>query len=138
MAEPPRGHAERVVVFDGTCGFCAGAVRFVAARDRTGQIRFAPAGSPPAQARLARHGLDRAAARSIVFVEGDRCSLRSDAVLRIAWRLAFPWWLLAGLLVIPRPIRDAAYRLVAAWRHRLAGPAAACETLPAEIRSRLL
>ncbi len=53
--------------------------------------------------------------------------LRSTASLRIARRLRWPWSLLSGLLIIPRPLRDLVYRLVAAIRHQLAGRSNACE-----------
>lgn len=127
-----------VIWFDGSCAFCQGAVRFVARRDPAGYFRFAPSASPDGLSVLARCGLAGTAPRSIVFVDGDRAYRESDAVLRIARRLAFPWWLLAGLLVVPRPLRDAAYRIVAALRHRLARRATSCDRLPPEIRSRLL
>jgi predicted DCC family thiol-disulfide oxidoreductase YuxK len=42
------------------------------------------------------------------------------------------------LLWVPVPLRDAAYRVVAAIRHRLARPSHACELPPPELRDRLL
>lgn len=127
-----------IVLFDGTCGFCEGAVRFIARRDPDGYFRFAPSQWPAAQASLAAHGLTREAARSIVLIEGDRVYLRSTASLRIAARLTVPWRWARVLLWVPRPIRDAAYAVVAAVRHRLARPSDACELPPPELRGRLL
>lgn len=126
------------MLFDGTCGFCTGAVRFVVRRDRAAAFRFASSQSPAARALLARYGLAPASTRSLVLVEGGQAYLRSEAVLRIARRLTFPWWLAAGLLLIPRPLRDAAYRVVALLRHRLTRGIGACEPLPPEVASRLL
>jgi len=65
-------------------------------------------------------------------------SSRRAATLRIASRLTFPWRLAAVLLWLPVPIRDTAYRLVAAIRHRIAGRADACELPPPEIRARMI
>ena len=42
------------------------------------------------------------------------------------------------LLIIPRPLRDAAYRIVAAVRHRIAGRSNACEIPPPEIRDLMI
>ena len=42
------------------------------------------------------------------------------------------------LLAVPRPLRDGAYGVVAAIRHRLAGRSNACEIPPPEIRERLI
>ena len=59
-------------------------------------------------------------------------------LLRIARRLPFPWSLAGALLIVPRPLRDAVYRVVAAVRQRLAGSSNACEVPPPEIRQRLV
>jgi predicted DCC family thiol-disulfide oxidoreductase YuxK len=127
-----------VVLFDGTCGFCEGAVRFIARRDPAGYFRFAPSQWPQAQAALAAHGLTREAARSLVLIEGDEIYLRSTASLLIAAHLTAPWRWARVLLWLPVPIRDMAYRLVAAIRHRLARASNACELPPPELRGRLL
>jgi predicted DCC family thiol-disulfide oxidoreductase YuxK len=127
-----------VVLFDGTCGFCESSVRFIARRDAAGYFRFAPSQWPQAQAALAAHGLTRDAARSLVLIEGDQVYLRSTASLRIAAHLSAPWRWARILLWVPRPIRDAAYRVVAAVRHRIARPSNACELPPPELRGRLL
>jgi predicted DCC family thiol-disulfide oxidoreductase YuxK len=127
-----------VVLFDGTCGFCEGSVRFIARRDRDGYFRFAPSQWPQAQAALGARGLTREAARSLVLIEGDQVYLRSTASLRIAARLPWPWRAARVLLWVPRPVRDLGYRVVAALRHRLAGRSNACELPPPELRDRLL
>lgn len=130
--------AHGIVLFDGTCAFCEGAVRFIARRDRLGYFRFGASQSTKAAELLAAHGLAREMARSIVLIEDGQVFLRSTATLRIAGRLTFPWNLFRGLLWIPRPIRDAAYRVVAAIRRRIAGASNACEVPPPEIRARLI
>jgi len=73
-----------------------------------------------------------------VLIEDGRIYLRSTASLRIARRMRFPWHLASLALAVPRPIRDAVYRVVAAVRHRIAGTSNACEIPPPEIRSRLI
>jgi FtsP/CotA-like multicopper oxidase with cupredoxin domain len=73
-----------------------------------------------------------------LLIEDGQVYLRSTATLRIAARLTFPWSLARYALVIPAPIRDAAYRVVAAIRHRLAGKSNACEVPPPAIRARMI
>jgi predicted DCC family thiol-disulfide oxidoreductase YuxK len=130
--------AHAVVLFDGTCAFCEGAVTFIAARDPKGYFRFGASQSPQAAALLARHGLSRDSARSIILLEDNQAYLRSTASLRIAARLAPPWSLARVFLVVPVPIRDAVYRVVAAIRHRLAGQSNACDVPPPAIRARMI
>lgn len=127
-----------IVLFDGTCAFCERAVIFIATRDPQAYFRFGASQSPEAAALLAPYGLSREMTRSIILIEDGQVYLRSTASLRIAARLTAPWSWARVLLVIPTPIRDAAYRVVAAIRHRIAGTSNACEIPPPEIRARLI
>src|SRR4051794_40834590 len=133
--QPDRGG---IVLFDGTCAFCEASVKFIARRDPAGYFRFGASQSPQAAALLARYDAGGDTARSLILIEHSRVYLRSTASLRIAARLSFPWSLLAVFLVVPRPLRDAVYRAIAAIRHRLAGSADACEIPPPEIRARMI
>ena len=127
-----------IVLFDGTCAFCEGSVKFIARRDPQGYFRFGASQSADGAALLARHGIARDSARSIILIEDGQVFLRSTASLRIARRLPWPWSMAGTLLAVPRPLRDAMYRVVAAIRHRLAGRSNACEIPPPEIRERLI
>jgi predicted DCC family thiol-disulfide oxidoreductase YuxK len=127
-----------IILFDGTCAFCERMVIFIAKRDPSGYFRFGAAQSPEAVALLAPYGLPRDTARSIILLEHGRAHLRSTASLRIAAHLTFPWSLARVFLVVPVPIRDAVYRVVAAIRPRGAGRSNACEFPPPEIRRRLI
>jgi predicted DCC family thiol-disulfide oxidoreductase YuxK len=127
-----------IVLFDGTCAFCEGSVILIAKHDPSGYFRFGATQTPQGEALLARYGVRRATARSLILIEGDRAYFRSTASLRIASRLSFPWSLLRVLLLVPVPLRDAVYRVVAAIRHRIAGRSNACQIPPPEIRDRLI
>jgi predicted DCC family thiol-disulfide oxidoreductase YuxK len=126
------------VIFDGTCAFCEGSVKFIARRDPNGYFRFGASQVGKGAELLAEHGLTDEAARSIVLIEDGRAYVRSTASLRIARRLRWPWSLLGVLLVVPRPVRDGVYGVVSRIRHRLAGTSNACEIPPPEIRARLI
>lgn len=126
-----------IVLFDGTCAFCERSVRLIASRDN-GYFRFGASQNPEGRALLEQFGTSREAARSIILIEGDRIYLRSDAVLRIARHMRAPWKYASVFLWVPRPIRDAVYRVVAAIRLRIAGTSNACEIPPPEIRERLI
>ena len=127
-----------VILFDGTCAFCEGSVKFIAKRDPAGRFRFGASQSPQGAALLAQHGLTREMTRSLVLIEDGQVYLRSTATLRIAGQLTMPWRMAGALIWVPRPIRDAAYRVVAAIRHRIAGKSNACEIPPPELRGRLI
>jgi predicted DCC family thiol-disulfide oxidoreductase YuxK len=130
--------ANAVILFDGTCAFCEASVKFIARHDRHERFRFGASQSPQGEVLLAAHGLTRALTRSIVLIEDGQVFLRSDATLRIARALTWPWSMAGALLVIPRPVRDTAYRVIAAIRHRVAGTSNACEVPPPELRKRMI
>jgi len=132
----PASHA--VILFDGTCAFCERSVIFIAKRDRAGYFRFGASQTPAAAALLAPFGVTRETARSIILIEDVHVYLRSTASLRIAAKLSFPWSLARFALLIPAPVRDAGYRIVAAIRHRVAGKSNACEVPPPAIRARMI
>ena len=109
------------LLFDGECGLCDRAVRFLAARDRSRRLRFAPL-----RGEAAAPWRDRARAAPdgpfewLVALDGDAVHLRSDAVLRALAACGGGWRALAALArAVPRRWRDAAYLAVARRRARL-------------------
>jgi predicted DCC family thiol-disulfide oxidoreductase YuxK len=115
---------QAVILFDGPCHLCQRSVRFVLARDRRGVFSFAPLQSPAARRLLGSVAPDRP--ETVVLVDGGGVYTRSDAVLRILARLGWPWRLLTIFRIVPRPLRDSAYTLVARRRYRWFGRSATC------------
>jgi predicted DCC family thiol-disulfide oxidoreductase YuxK len=135
-----------LVVFDGRCGFCNGAVRWLLRRDRRDRLRFAASESAKAIGVLARHeigGLD-SASETIVAVRDvgavmETVLMRSDAVVALLRELTWPWPGIGVVLRwVPRPLRDLGYRLVARWRYRIRGRLESCPVPTAEERERFL
>ncbi len=120
------GCEQPVILFDGVCVLCNGAVRFVLRRDRRARIRFAPLQSPAARRLLGRYGCGAPSLESVVLVADGRAYRRSRAILGIVRRLDPPWPLLYGLVVVPRPIADALYDFVGARRYRWFGTTTSC------------
>jgi len=131
-------HAEAIVLFDGVCNVCDASVRFVFGHDRDGVFRFAPLQSPIAKSLLHRHHLPSDDLDTVVLIEGDHVSTRSTAALRIVRRLGGAWPLLYGLIVVPRPLRDAAYRWFANNRYRWFGRRESCAIPAPGLRERFL
>lgn len=119
-----------VLLYDGQCGFCSGIVQWLLRHDPHGSLRFAPLEGTLGGAIRLRH--PGATADSLLWFEPataaapERLLVRSDAALRVARYLGGGWRLAALLAIIPRPLRDAGYDLVARHRHRLAGGADRC------------
>ncbi len=127
-----------VVLYDGVCNLCNGAVRFIIARDREGVFRFAALQSEVGRALANECGLDRDKLDTVALVDEGSCFIRSDAAIRIASRLPGMWPALRVLRVVPRPLRDWGYDLVARNRYRLFGREDACQLPDQHIRDRFL
>jgi predicted DCC family thiol-disulfide oxidoreductase YuxK len=130
--------AHPIVLFDGVCNLCNGSVQLIIRHDRQGLFRFASLQSPLGQELLARFGIDPKVVDSVILVEGDRWFKESDAALRIARGMSGAWKALSILRVIPRPLRDAAYRLIARNRYRWFGRQETCWLPTPELRERFL
>lgn len=136
MASTHAGSPGPILLYDGSCGFCARSVQFVLRHERSPVLRFAPLES--AAGRTARASLDGdTEADSMVLVDGPVALVRSDAALRVASIMGGPWRILALARAIPRRLRDSAYDLVARHRHRLTG-APSCMVPPAGETSRFM
>jgi predicted DCC family thiol-disulfide oxidoreductase YuxK len=133
---PTDDHA--VVLFDGVCNLCNGAVNFIIDRDPAGYFRFAPLQSDAAAPYL--NGADDGAADlgTNVLVEGGQTYVRSTAALRVARRLTAPWPLLFLAIAVPRPLRDAVYNWVAHNRYDWFGKRNECRLPTPGLRDRFL
>lgn len=120
------------------CNLCSGAVRFIIARDPHARFRFAPLQSEFAAARLHGSGDGVSGPDTIVLIQNDRVYVKSAAALRIARRLTFPWPLLSLVWVLPGPVRDWAYDVVARRRYRWFGRTESCLVPTPELRERFL
>jgi predicted DCC family thiol-disulfide oxidoreductase YuxK len=127
-----------VILFDGVCNLCNGFVRFVIARDPGAHFRFAALSSPAAARVLAEAGVTLPIPDTIVLVDDGVVYYRSDAPLRIARGLRFPWPLAYGFTVVPRFIRDRVYDFIAARRYRWFGRRDLCMVPTPELRRRFL
>jgi predicted DCC family thiol-disulfide oxidoreductase YuxK len=130
-----------VLLYDGTCGFCAASVQFVLRHERQHGLRFAPLDSDLGRAIRARNPA-LASVDSMVWVEptatGEQVLTRSAAALRLARYIGGPWRALAAAAIVPRPIRDAVYDLIARHRHRLVRGSEQCYLPPPAARARFL
>jgi predicted DCC family thiol-disulfide oxidoreductase YuxK len=127
-----------VILFDGVCNLCNGAVQFVIKRDTSGTFRFASLQSAAAAALVGPMGKNPADLDSILLVHKGKVYQKSRAALEIARRMRGAWPLLYGLVIIPPFIRDAVYNWVARNRYRWFGRQESCMVPSPELKSRFL
>lgn len=124
--------AESILFFDGVCGLCNKAVDFVLVRDYQEAIKFAPLQGDTARSLLTPGDIENLNTM-ILWVKG-RSYRKSAAAVRVLWRLSLGWKILGTLLwLIPLPLRNLGYTLVARNRYRFFGKKESCRLpTPAE------
>ena len=126
-----------VVLFDGVCNFCNGAVNFIIRHDGEKKIKFAPLQSEIGEVLRTKYGIGEDV-DSIILVENDRAYTHSTAGLRIAKGLGGIWSLAYVFIIVPAFIRDFCYKLFAKYRYRLFGRTEACMLPTPDLRERFL
>ncbi|MGY8614246.1 thiol-disulfide oxidoreductase DCC family protein [Bacillus velezensis] len=129
---------DRVLLFDGVCNLCSGAVQFIIKRDPAGKISFASLQSDTAPELLASEGLPTEQFDSMIFIENGRIYKKSAAVLKVSRHLRGAWRLSAVFFAVPRPLRDRAYSFIARRRYKWFGKREACMLPSPEIKNRFL
>lgn len=127
-----------VILFDGVCNLCNGAVDFILDRDPAGNFAFASLQSDAGQEILSHHGLSTDNFNSLVLVKNERVYQKSRAALEIAARLKGGWPLLQVFRIVPGFIRNGVYDFIARNRYRFFGKRESCRFPTPEIRSRFL
>jgi predicted DCC family thiol-disulfide oxidoreductase YuxK len=136
------GQVGPVLLYDGVCGFCNGAVRTIIRFDRRGTLRFAALDSDFARAIIDRHpSLEDV--DTVVFVDDpgqpeEKVSVRSAAGLRVARYLGGPWKVLLVAGLIPARLRDWLYDRFAGIRYRVFGKYDSCPVPAPDVRARFL
>jgi predicted DCC family thiol-disulfide oxidoreductase YuxK len=132
IKEPKEALAEQnILLFDGECILCNGFVRFLLARDKQAKFRFAALQSAIGQKLLLEQHLSTTDMNSVVLIQNNKHYLKSKAALMVLKEFGGVWKLFIVFLLVPRPIRDFLYDIVAKNRYRWFGKMDAC-VLPSE------
>lgn len=129
---------KKIILFDGVCNLCNGAITFIIQRDKKDIFRYAPLQSEIGKELAAKHHIDLDKVDSIILVTEDKAYAKSTAALRIAKQLSAGWPLLAMFLILPRFLRDAVYDFIARNRYKWFGKKEACMIPTPELKSKFL
>ncbi len=128
-----------IVFYDGHCGLCDRAVKFVLKHDGSGHaFRFAPLQGTTFASRVSAEQRAKLPDAMVVLTKDGATLTRSDAFVHIFRRLGGGWRSLAGALaMIPRPLRNPIYDFIARIRYRIFGRRdEVCPIIPPELRAR--
>jgi len=129
---------EPVLLFDGVCNLCDRLVQQIIPRDPAGRIKYAPLQSETGQELSAELGLPTDDFDTVVFVEGGRAYTKSDAAIRIAELLGWPYSLASLLQFVPQELRDWGYDVVAENRYDVFGKKEQCMVPDEDVSDRFL
>ncbi|WP_236971262.1 thiol-disulfide oxidoreductase DCC family protein [Membranihabitans marinus] len=124
------------IIYDGACGFCNRGILFIAHHDDHNKYSFVSNLSDLGKQLLIQYKMNHLVDKTIVLIE-DQPYIKSTAVKRIIRNLPQYSFLYYFLLLLPRPIADFAYDLVAKYRKKLM-PNNTCPAPSPEIQKKFI
>ena len=117
----------KIIVFDGVCNLCNGAIQFMIKRDKKRQFRYTSLQGALGKQLLAERNIDPSKIDSIILIEPDVAYYyKSSAALEISKGLSGMYPLMSIFLIIPSPIRDFVYDIIAKNRYKWFGKKESC------------
>ncbi len=110
--------AEQIIFYDEDCGFCSMAVRFIKKHAHPKAFKYYGLQSDMAYDLLKENFPAYANMDTLVLYDQGNIYIMSDAAVKIAVCFSFPWSMLACLRIVPGPLRDLGYRMVARLRQK--------------------
>lgn len=130
--------SKKIILFDGICNLCNGAVTFIVQRDKHDHFRYAALQSEIGRTLTDKHGINTSKKESIILIEDNRCYTKSSAALRIARHLSGGYPLLYGCIILPTFIRDRLYDVIARNRYKWFGKRESCMIPTPELKAKFL
>ncbi len=132
------GYSGHIILFDGICNLCILSIRFIIRRDVNNVFKFVSLQSQLGKNLLGKHQIDWKKNDSIIVVSDNNVRFKSSAVLYILSQLNTYWRWLVIFYIIPYPIRDMLYVLVAKTRYLFFGKRDKCMLPDDNIKSKFL
>ncbi|ARN71072.1 thiol-disulfide oxidoreductase [Nonlabens tegetincola] len=129
---------KKIILFDGVCNLCNGAVVFIIKRDKKDVFRFAALQSEIGEKLLRKHQIDPEKTDSIILVDDNNAFAKAGAALRIAQELSGLWPALAILRIVPRFISNSVYDWIASNRYQWFGKKESCMIPTPELKAKFL
>ncbi len=132
----PKTTNQRILFYDGECGFCSFWVRFFSERDRKKRIYYAPLQGPTAHQLLPQELTKELS--SVVYYNEGKILLKSEAILAAFKEIRYSPDLLFLAQLIPKSLRQRLYDWVARHRHHFLTAPAFCPMPSEELKKQFL
>jgi len=127
-----------IIIFDGVCNLCNGAIQFILKKDKDRQFHFAWLQSDFGKQQLSEQGLNSEFPETLILLRDQKVFQRSDAILEILRILPGIWRYIVIIRIFPKSVRDRLYNLVAKNRYRWFGRQQSCLMPTDDIRERFI
>ena len=117
-----------IVIFDGVCNFCNGAVKFI----------ITPMQTQLAQNLMQKHQVYNVGIDTFLLIKNEQCYVFSTAALEISKDLKGLWFLFNVFRILPAAFRDYFYKLFARNRYQLFGRQQSCMVPADEVKSKFI
>lgn len=126
----------KLILFDGVCNLCNGAINFIIAHDKKKVFRYASLQSEIGQKFLEERNLDATTLDSIILIEPNVAYYhKSTAALEITKHLNGIYPILSVFLILPKSFRDWVYDIVANNRYKWFGKKDNCQIPTPELKN---
>ncbi|WP_316632749.1 thiol-disulfide oxidoreductase DCC family protein [uncultured Flavobacterium sp.] len=130
---------KKIILFDGICNLCNGAVQFIIKHDKKDIFRFVALQSELGIEICKSIGLDQTKIDSIVLYNpGIAYYYKSSAVIEIAKELGGIYGLISIFKIFPEKVRNYIYDYVAKNRYKWYGKKESCMIPTPELKSKFL
>ncbi|MFI2743187.1 thiol-disulfide oxidoreductase DCC family protein [Zhouia sp. PK063] len=129
-----------IILFDGVCNLCNGAVQFIIKHDKNDDFRYAALQSEIGKQLIEERRIDVAKIDSIILIEpGVAYYIKSTAALQIAYKFGGLWKVSIFFeKVVPEKWRNAIYDFIAKNRYKWFGKKEQCMIPNASLKSKFL
>ncbi len=128
---------KQLILFDGFCNLCNSSVQKIISLDVKNRFVFTSLNSKTATKILHQHHFNTSI-DSILLYKNNQIHYKSSAILRIVSEFGLLWKLLFIFWIIPKPIRDFCYDIIAKNRYKWFGKRNKCMVPTKEIQQKFL
>ncbi len=130
---------KKIILFDGVCNLCNGAVQFIIKRDKNEIFQFSPLQGAMGKKLISERNIDVGKIDSIILIEpGKAFYIKSDAVLKIGMELQNYGTISYVLNLIPSTLRNIVYDFVARNRYKWYGKKEVCMVPAPALKNKFL
>ena len=132
-------NSKQIILFDGVCNLCNGAVQFIIKRDEKDVFRYAALQSDLGKQLMSERNIDASQIDSIILIDpGVAFYIKSDAALEIGKQLSGYGIISSVLLWIPSSVRNIVYDIIARNRYKWYGKKEECMIPTPELKAKFL